>query len=551
MIRHKRYTPETLWRIVRRRKWVLLAPFVLIAGATALVAHHLPNRYRSETVIVAVPQQVPTSYVQPTVTTRLDERLLSINQRILSRTRLEQIILEFDLYAVERKTSDLEDVIERMRRRDIDVEVRAGSRSGRQTSAPTVRVAYAGRDARTVQLVTERLASFFIEENLRDRAALADGTNQFLEVQLQEARNRLIRHEKRLEAYRTRFAGELPSQLGTNIQMAQSIELQLQSLAQSITQDSDRRLVLEQLLEEFETAAPIIPLTSPPDRQVEDADAAPLPAARELELAHQQLHALELRLKPAHPDLARAKRTIVELQRKAEEEALQQALSPSPKKVETVVFTQQDHERQVRIREMQVERDAILRRIVGKETEQTRLLETLAGYQAIIAAVPARETELVELTRDYETLKQIYAGLLAKSEHARAAAELERRQIGEQFKLLDPARLPDRPVSPNRAQINGAGALGGLAIGVGLLWLLEYRDRTLRTEQEVLDALELPVLALVPTMVGARERRQRLVDRRYIRLIAAAAHALAVKGRAAGDFLNHRLPHAKRDGNDR
>jgi polysaccharide chain length determinant protein (PEP-CTERM system associated) len=551
MIRHKRYTPETLWRIVRRRKWVLLAPFVLIAGATALVAHHLPNRYRSETVIVAVPQQVPTSYVQPTVTTRLDERLLSINQRILSRTRLEQIILEFDLYAVERKTSDLEDVIERMRRRDIDVEVRAGSRSGRQTSAPTVRVAYAGRDARTVQLVTERLASFFIEENLRDRAALADGTNQFLEVQLQEARNRLIRHEKRLEAYRTRFAGELPSQLGTNIQMAQSIELQLQSLAQSITQDSDRRLVLEQLLEEFETAAPIIPLTSPPDRQVEDADAAPLPAARELELAHQQLHALELRLKPAHPDLARAKRTIVELQRKAEEEALQQALSPSPKKVETVVFTQQDHERQVRIREMQVERDAILRRIVGKETEQTRLLETLAGYQAIIAAVPARETELVELTRDYETLKQIYAGLLAKSEHARAAAELERRQIGEQFKLLDPARLPDRPVSPNRAQINGAGALGGLAIGVGLLWLLEYRDRTLRTEQEVLDALELPVLALVPTMVGARERRQRLVDRRCIRLIAAAAHARAVKGRAAGDFLNHRLPHAKRDGNDR
>jgi capsular polysaccharide biosynthesis protein len=197
---------------------------------------------------------------------------------------------------------------------------------------------------------------------------------------------------------------------------------------------------------------------------------------------------------------------------------------------------------------MQVERDAILRRIVGKETEQTRLLETLAGYQAIIAAVPARETELVELTRDYETLKQIYAGLLAKSEHARAAAELERRQIGEQFKLLDPARLPDRPVSPNRAQINGAGALGGLAIGVGLLWLLEYRDRTLRTEQEVLDALELPVLALVPSMVGVRERRQRVLGRkRYLALVARAADASAAVRQTAVDLVGRRLTTYRRD----
>src|SRR5512145_2621099 len=166
MIPGKRYTPEALWRIVRRRKWVILAPFVLIAAGTAVVAHNLPNRYRSETLILAVPQQVPKDYVQSTVTARLEDRLLAINQQILSRTRLEQIVLEFDLYAEERTTSIMEDVIEQMRTHDITVNVGAG----RQGSAPTVRVSYSGTDARTVMRVTERLASFFIEENLRDRA---------------------------------------------------------------------------------------------------------------------------------------------------------------------------------------------------------------------------------------------------------------------------------------------------------------------------------------------------------------------------------------------
>src|SRR4030095_14171661 len=128
-----------------------------------------------------------------------------------------------------------------------------------------------------------------------------------------------------------------------------------------------------------------------------------------------------------------------------------------------------------------------------------------------VAAVPSRETELVELTRDYETLRQSYTNLLAKSENARMSANVERRQIGEQFRVLEPARLPERPISPNRLQINSMGALGGLALGLGFvvfLLFLEYRDRSMRTEADVRAALGLPVLAVIRTLGDAADRRR-------------------------------------------
>ena len=529
MIPGKRYTPETIWRMVRRRKWALLVPAVLIAAGTAAVAHFLPNRYRSETLILAVPQQVPTNYVQSTVTARLEDRLLAINQQILSRTRLEQIVLELNLYAEERKTAIMEDVIEQMRTYDINVDMNAG----RPGSAPTVRVSYAGNDALTVQRVTERLASFFIEENLRDRAALAEGTNQFLEVQLQDARNRLIEQEKRLEGYRQKFAGQLPSQLQSNLQVIQNIQLQLQTLAQSANQDGDRRLMLERMIAEAEAAPLMVAPTAAPNPS-QEGEPTLLPAAQQLELARAQLRALELRLKPAHPDLARARRAIAELERKADAEAQQQALSPvTDITVEVEVgLTPQEYQRQGRIRDMQAERETLIRRIAQKEAQEKQLREVLDGYQARISDVPVRETELVELTRDYETLRQIYTGILAKSENARAAADLERRQIGEQFKVLDPARLPERPISPNRQQINSMGALGGLAVGFGLMLLLEYRDRSLRTEEDVLDALGLPVLALVPRMMNVVERKRYQRRRRVMRFAVGATVLLVVVGGA-------------------
>jgi uncharacterized protein involved in exopolysaccharide biosynthesis len=170
MLPGKVYKPEDVLQVLKSRIWVLLLPFAVIAAATAVWVHRLPDQYRSETVILVVPQRVPESYVRSTVTTRIEDRLQSLVQQILSRTRLERIVRDFDLYAKERKTGIMEDVIEQMRR-DIGVEVLRGD---------SFRISFIGDNPRMVMRVTERLASLFIEENLRDREVLADDTNQFL-----------------------------------------------------------------------------------------------------------------------------------------------------------------------------------------------------------------------------------------------------------------------------------------------------------------------------------------------------------------------------------
>jgi uncharacterized protein involved in exopolysaccharide biosynthesis len=173
---------------------------------------------------------------------------------------------------------------------------------------------------------------------------------------------------------------------------------------------------------------------------------------------------------------------------------------------------------------MRAEIESLDRQVAFKESEETRLRAAVADYQSKIAAVPALESEWVSLTRDYETLKIAYQKLLAKSEDSKVAADLERRQIGEQFRILDPARIPVKPISPERLKINAAGAALGLFFGVALVALLEVRDSSFRTEAEVVTLLALPVLAQIPVVDTAADLRVR----RRRRLLSSAATAMVV-----------------------
>jgi polysaccharide chain length determinant protein (PEP-CTERM system associated) len=488
MLPGKKYTPEDILLILRRRFWLLVVPFALVAATTAVVARRLPNLYRSETVILVVPQRVPENYVKSTVTTRIEDRLNSISQQILSRTRLERVIQEFNLYEQERRSAIMEDIVERMRTSEIHVQVVRGD---------AFRVSYIGREPRTVMKVTERLASLFIDENLRDREVLAEGTNQFLEAQLEDSRRRLIEQEKKLEAYRRQHAGELPEQLDSNLQAVQNTQFQLQSLMESLNRDRDRRLNLERQLEDASTPLPepVQAVSAPPNDAQE-----PRTAAAQLEQAQGQLRSLEMRLKPEHPDIGIMRRRIRDLEQKAEAEALKSPLTPGPSPAAIA--------RQQRAAALRGEIEQLDRQIAQKIDEEKRLRALSGTYQARAEAAPTRETELVELTRDYTTLQAMYTNLLGKREESRIAANLERRQIGETFKLLDPARVPERPFSPNRELITLSGMLAGLVLGLGWVALLEYRDSTLRTDDEVMRVLAVPVLAVVPLMQSDAERRR-------------------------------------------
>ena len=199
---------------------------------------------------MVIPQRIPDSYVRSTVTASVQDRLVAITDQILSRTRLERIITEFDLYPQERRVSPMEDVVETMRERDVELQP-----PGREQS---FRVSFTSADPTTAQKVTARLASMFIDENLREREKLAENTSVFLESQLEDAKERLLEHEKRLEEYRLRNSGELPSQMAANLQAINNNRMQLQSVNDTVNRVRERRLLVERQLTDT------IPLATPP-----------------------------------------------------------------------------------------------------------------------------------------------------------------------------------------------------------------------------------------------------------------------------------------------
>ena len=493
MLPGKVYKPEDFLQILRRRIWLLLVPFSIFSAATATYSRYLPDIFRSDTLILVVPQRVPESYVRSTVTTRIEDRLQSIAQQILSRTRLERIIQDFNLYPAARQTGIMEDIVEGMRR-DINIEVVKGD---------AFRVSYTGDNPRTVMRVTDRLASLFIEENLRDREVLAEGTNQFLEAQLEDSRRRLVETEKKLEAYRKQYAGQLPSQLESNLQVVSNTQLQIQAVVESMNRDRDRHLMLERLLAELENS--VVDTTPPSAAPANNGDgtAGGGSPAQQLEQTQLALTQLQLRLKSDHPDVLRLKRIVANLQAKADAEAADAPVSPDNIRVPAAELL-----RRKRLGDARAEFEQLNKQIASEQAEEKRLRKIAAGYQQRVELAPTRESEMIELTRDYTTLQTQYTSLLQKKEESQISANLERRQIGEQFKLLDPARLPERPTSPNRQQINMFGMVLGVGIGIALIVLVELRDTSFKTDEDLLSVLGLPVLAVVPLMQSNAERRR-------------------------------------------
>lgn len=504
MLPGKTYTPEEILHIVFRRKWLILVPFVVAALSTAIVAHRLPKRYRSETVILVVPQRVPEEYVRSTVTARIEDRLTSLREQILSRSRLERVIEDFNLYADLRPKMVMEDVVEAMRQ-DIEVKVERGD---------AFRVSYISARPQTAQQVTERLASLFIDENLRDRAVQAQGTSQFLETQLEEARRRLLEHEKLLENYQRQYAGQLPAQAPGNIQAIQSAQLQLQSVTEAANRDRDRRLVLERQIADLQVAAD--PIAANPTGD----PAAPVSTAQQLDAAQTRLAALQIRYTAEHPDVTAQKRIVRDLEARLKSESGQ-----APSTAPVTRASAPETFRQNRLRDLNAEMRNLDTQLARRQEQDKQLQAQIASYQGKVDAVPTREAELTSLNRDYATLQSAYTTLLSKREDSKIAVNLERNQIGEQFKVLDPARVPERPNSPNVMRIDLVGSALGLMLGLVLVGFLEYRDTTFKTEEDVSQLLKLPVLALVPMMASERERRAR---RRRHRLVALAVGVIII-----------------------
>jgi uncharacterized protein involved in exopolysaccharide biosynthesis len=308
----------------------------------------------------------------------------------------------------------------------------------------------------------------------------------------------------------------MPSEMESNQQALSNAQMQLQAVQESLNRDRERQTINQRQIanaeQVFSQAAPTPSVEGQPGS---------LSAAAQLEVARATLKQLRMRLTDDHPDIKKLNRTIKDLEQQASAEALRQPVSP-----DTRPSSPAEAARASQLSDLRIEEVLLKERIAKKQEDEKRLLATMSAYRQRLEAAPAVAGQITGLMRDYTTLQSAYQNLLAKSQEAKVSANVERRQIGEQFKIIDPPRIALRPASPNRVLFNILGILAGLGLGVGLAALVEYRDTSLRTEDDVLIALALPVVAFVPTMTTVAERAH--YKRRRLLMASSAATALLV-----------------------
>ena len=530
MLPNKKYTPVDFLGVARKNVALIVVPAVFGLFVALIYSSKIVNVYQGETLIQIVPQRVPDRFVPTTVTIQTEDRIEALGQQVKSRTQLERLIVDLNLYPQERATRPMQDVVEMMRPA-VDLET---VRPNRMAPIDAFYVRFKYGDPSLAARATERLGNIYIELNARERGNLAEAAKEFLDTQLADVTKRLEQEDLKLQKFREEHAGRLPTQLDSNIQGMQNTQMQRQNVVAGLESDRSRKLMLERLYNDAIVAPlPVGPSTGGPASAAGTSATSPtMPARQRLQIARANLKQLQQRLTPDHPDMRRARREVDELEKMVAGEPAPVESAPT----EAAGISPEAAQRRSQVSGLQAELDSLTRQIATKEGEERRLSGIIADYQSKIEAVPGVESQWLSLTRDYDTLKRSFEDLVAKSESANTAVNLENRQVGEQFRVLDPPRVPSRPISPNRMVISGVGLGGGLVLGLLLVALMEVRDGSFKTEKEIETVLALPVIALVPTVVTDADR----AAYKTRRAIAASAAFCVVCG-AAYLFWSMRL----------
>jgi len=494
----------------RRRKWLALCAFAGVFSVGAALTAFLPNVYQAAATILVVGQQVPADFVKTTVTGALDTRLQTISQQILSRARLEELINRFGLYANLKRDLTLEALVERMRR-DIEVKPTGIDRIG-GTVAFTIR--YQGRDPRTVALVTNTLASYYIDENIRVRERQATSTADFLRTQLDEVKKRLEVQERRVSEFRRRYLGELPTQMDANLQTLERLNTQFRLNGERQMRVREQR---QEQARRLDSAALRAASTPSRARPAAAGAAAADPAEARLEKLKDNLAELRSRFHDRYPDVVHLQREIAELEEQLA--ATKPRRSPAagsstePDPLAPAADPQVDQIEQA-LGQLNVELKAL-------KEEEAHLRAAMVTYQTRVDNTPRRDLEFQELSRDYDSTRELYSSLMKRYEEAQLAESMEQRQKGEQFRVLDPAIPSPQPGAPNRVRLLIVTLLFSLGLSVGAMLLAEYVDTSFHEVDDLRAFSNVPVLASIPRILTRTDLR-----RRWWRVRLGAAVAL-------------------------
>lgn len=499
------------------KRWMIVGFLVAGWALGMTLSWILPPKYRSETVILVEQQKVPEHYVESNITADLQQRLQSMSEQILSRTRLLALIDKFNLYGGRAGRRDPDALVARMRK---DITIEMISAEGRPDQLAAFKVSYSAMTPRLARDITQELTSLFINENLKNREQQSEDTTSFLQNQLDEARQSLTEQEEKLRQFRTQHAGELPEQLQSNLQILGGLQIQLQAATDALSQTEQRNLYLRSLQHQYQTTA---------TQATTDGTGAGGPPTTQAELARlrAELTDLQGRYTDRYPDILRVKQEIVELEAK-------QAATGSAKSDATTNSSTAAHDESSPIMQLRSELSANEFQIQKEKDKIRRLEQQVELYQARLNATPDREQQAAAVTRDYDQSRSYYETLLSKKLQSEMATNLEKRRQGEQFQMIDPPSLPAKPYWPNRLACSLGGLALGLALGVVIAVLVEMVKPTIYDASDLVEVLgpgyvlALPVFATEQEM--ARARRRRIREAIAAGILAAAIPALTIVG---------------------
>ena len=481
---------DDYWAIVVRRKWWILGPLFFGWLIVFASAWFLPPTYTSDSTVLVEPPKVPSNLVEPNVQVDLADRVQSMSAQVLSRTRLLNLIQRFSLYPSYSYSPD--DQVQKMRD-DVKMDLIHGESAGKQELV-AFKLSYKAPTPDIAQKVTIALTSFFVDENVRASQEQSEATTLFLDSQVRALGQTLADEEAKVRAFESAHDGTLPQQLDSNIHILQGIQQQMQAAQSARDRALQQQTYLNSLQAQYQNTG--------------DTVIAPPSIDQQLNTARSNLAQMETRYTDEHPDVIKMKETVAALEKlkkqmaNEERDKMETGVSPEAVKQSNSMLQLRT---QMKLNQQEIE----------KNTQQLQRLQQEAQvYQARLNATPAVESEMSDMMRDYGNMRKEYQQLLAKKETSALATSLERQQQGAQFRVIDPPSLPDRPSFPDRFKFSLAAVGTGFALALLCGFGSEFLDDRIRGEQALTDAVNLPILAEIPSLRTAQElRRARWVPR--------------------------------------
>jgi len=463
--------------ILKRRGWIIAVPAVLFALVGFGLTFVVPPRYVSQTLILVEQQKVPDDYVRPVVVEDITARLASMKEQILSRSRLEPIIERFNLFG--NKKMSMDDRIDAVRK-NIDIKP-IHSEMARTGGLPGFFISYMDADPHTAQQVCGEIASLFVTANLNARAQTVEGTTEFLKSQLADAKRALDEQDAKLAAFQSKYMGRLPGEETPNMNMLTSLNTQLDATTQALSRMEQDKSYTESMIAQQQGMA---------SSSGEHATAGPGALQAQLQALENEEADLTRRYTDNYPDVVSVRRRIKDLRAKI-------AAQPDVPATPQTASTAPNRNDSPAVQQLRAQLRSLEQGIQSKRHEQALLSSQIRTYQDRISSSPLVLEEYKNITRDYQTAQAFYDDLLKKMNQSKMATDLERRQQGEQFSVMDQPNLPDSPMFPKRGVFVGGGFVAGLILGTILVAWREYRDTVMRSERDVWAFTKLPTLGVI------------------------------------------------------